>query len=70
MTRNMGTLDRTIRLLAGIGLLGLYGAVEPPLRYLTLIGLVFLGTALLGNCPAYTLFGWNTCRTSRPGAGG
>jgi len=58
----MGTVDRTIRLLAGIGLLGLYGALAPPLRYVTLIGLVFLGTAITGNCPIYTLFGWKTCR--------
>jgi hypothetical protein len=41
-----------------------------PLRYFTLIGLVFLGTALLGHCPAYTLFGWNTCRNIRPRVGG
>ena len=62
MVRNMGTLDRTIRLLAGIGLLGLYGALEAPLKYFTLIGLVFLGTAITGVCPLYSVFGWRTCK--------
>ena len=56
MPRNLGTLDRVARVLIGILILGLYGALEPPLRYLTLIGLVPLGTGLLGNCPLYSLF--------------
>lgn len=60
MTRNVGTADRLIRLAAGILLLGLYGALEPPWRYLTLIGLVPVGTALTGNCPLYTLWGVST----------
>ena len=61
MQRNVGTLDRAIRLVIGIGILGLYGALDPPLRYVTLLGLIPLGTALLGNCPMYTLFGVSTC---------
>jgi len=62
MDRNVGTIDRIIRLVLGVVLLGLYGALEPPLRYLTLVGLIPLGTALLGNCPLYTLFGISTRR--------
>jgi hypothetical protein len=60
MPRNVGTLDRVARVLVGILILGLYGALEPPLRYLTLIGLVPLGTGLLGNCPLYRLLGIST----------
>ncbi len=63
MARNVGTLDRLVRLVLGIGLLGLYGALDPPLRYLTLLGLIPLGTALLGNCPIYTLLGFSTRRS-------
>ena len=51
MNRNVGTIDRIIRLVIGVMLLGLYGALEPPLRYFTLIGLDPLGTAILGHCP-------------------
>jgi hypothetical protein len=66
MARNIGVLDRVIRLVVGVMILGLYGALEPPLRYLTLIGLIPLGTALVGNCPLYTLFGIST-RTEHSG---
>jgi hypothetical protein len=60
--RNMGVVDRIIRLVIGVLLLGLYGALDPPLRYVTLLGLVFVGTALSGICPAYSLLGIRTCR--------
>ncbi len=66
MGRNVGTIDRIIRLVLGVMLLGLYGALEPPLRYLTLVGLIPLGTAILGSCPLYTLFGISTRRKNRP----
>jgi Protein of unknown function (DUF2892) len=59
MTRNMSTFDRVIRLIAGVVILGLYGALMPPWKYLTLIGLVPLGTALTGFCPLYAALGWN-----------
>ena len=62
MTRNVGRLDRAVRLVVGVMLLGLYGALEPPLRYFTLIGLLLVTTAFTGFCPAYTLLGISTCR--------
>jgi hypothetical protein len=62
MTRNVGRLDRAVRLVAGVMLLGLYGAIEPPLKYFTLIGLVLVTTAFSGFCPGYALFGLSTCR--------
>jgi hypothetical protein len=61
MVRNVGTLDRAIRLGIGILALGLFGALEPPLKYLTLLGLIPLGTGLTGNCPLYTFLGISTC---------
>lgn len=67
MKRNMGTLDRGIRLVIGILVLGLYGALDPPWKYLTLLGLIPLGTALTGVCPAYSLLGISTCRRSTEG---
>jgi hypothetical protein len=30
MLRNMGRIDRTVRLVLGIGLLGLFGVLPPP----------------------------------------
>jgi hypothetical protein len=58
----MGTADRIIRFIIGVGILGLYGALAAPWKYLTLVGLVPLGTALTGNCPIYSMLGISTCR--------
>jgi hypothetical protein len=69
MTRNMGLFDRAFRLVLGILVLGLYGALEPPFRYLTLLGLIPLGTALLGSCPMYTLLGISTASPRKPASG-
>lgn len=65
MTKNMATWDRALRLVLGIVVLGLYGALLPPWRYLTLIGLIPVGTALTGNCPLYTLVGVSSLRSDR-----
>ena len=62
MDRNVGILDRIIRAVIGIMLLGLYGALEAPLKYATLIGLIPLGTAILGSCPLYSMLGISTVR--------
>jgi hypothetical protein len=66
MDRNIGRFDRIIRAVIGILLLGLYGALEPPLRYVTLLGLIPLGTAILGSCPLYSMLGISTRRGHRP----
>jgi hypothetical protein len=56
MTKNVGRLDRAVRLIVGVMLLGLYGALDPPLKYFTLLGLVLVATAASGFCPLYALF--------------
>ncbi len=61
MQNNVGKVDRVLRLLAGVLLLGLYGALDAPWKYATLLGLVLVGTALSGTCPLYQLFGISTC---------
>jgi hypothetical protein len=53
MLRNLGTVERGVRIVAGLVILGLYGALDSPWKYLTLIGLVPLGTGLVGHCPVY-----------------
>lgn len=58
MVRNIGPLERAVRIVAGTVLLGLFGAVPAPWKYLTLVGLIPLGTGLLGHCPTYRGFAW------------
>lgn len=43
--------ERGLRLIVGIMMLGLHGALPEPWRYRTLVGLVPFGTALTGFCP-------------------
>jgi len=65
--RNCGTVDRVLRLVLGIGLLGLYGALDAPGRYVTLLGLPLIATAVTGFCPLYSLLGASTAgRRSKP----
>ena len=63
MTRNVGSIDRGLRIAAGLALLGL-GAFGP-LGWWGLIGLVPLATGLMSSCPAYSLLGVNTCPVTR-----
>jgi hypothetical protein len=59
---NVGKVDRVLRFLLGVALLGLYGALEAPWKYATLLGLVLIATAATGYCPLYRLTGLSTCK--------
>ena len=62
MERNECGPDRIVRFIAGVMLLGLYGALEAPWKYLSLTGLVLIATAMTGYCPLYSLVGFRTCK--------
>ncbi|MBI5768427.1 MAG: DUF2892 domain-containing protein [Verrucomicrobia bacterium] len=59
MKPNVGGIDRILRVLVGLGVLGAGFYFK---SWWGLIGLGPLGTAALGRCPAYLPFGLNTCR--------
>lgn len=61
MKANIGTADRVIRLLLAVGLFSLFFILSGDQKWLGLIGIVPLGTALMQWCPLYTLFGIRTC---------
>ena len=62
MNKNVGTLDRALRIIFGLALIALAatGTVGP----WGWIGVVPLGTGLFSWCPAYTLFGIKTCKAA------
>lgn len=62
MQKNVGSVDKIVRIVLGLGLLSLLFLLEAPMKYLGLIGIVPLLTSLMGWCPLYTLLGVNTCR--------
>lgn len=60
MTSNVGSIDRALRILLGLGLISIvFIGPQTPWGW---IGVVPLMTALLGWCPAYTLLGIKTCK--------
>jgi hypothetical protein len=59
MTQNVGSIDRTIRVIAGLALLSLI--VIGPKTWWGLVGLVPLATAAMGWCPPYAMLGIRTC---------
>lgn len=56
---NVGGIDRIVRILAGLALLGL--TLTGAIGAWGWIGLVPLATGLMGSCPAYRLIGLDTC---------
>lgn len=59
---NVGTIDRLVRIIAGLVLLALFFLYpDASWRYFALIGIVPLATGLLSTCPLYSLFGLSTC---------
>ena len=59
MSKNVGTIDRVLRIVAGLVLIGL--AVTGVIGWWGWIGVIPLATALIGWCPAYALFGIKSC---------
>jgi hypothetical protein len=63
MKVNVGSIDRVVRILAGLVLIGLAAAgTIGPWGY---IGILPLLTGFLRICPAYSLLGINTCATGK-----
>ncbi len=60
MKKNIGSTDRTIRIVAGIVLLLILIFVQSGFRFVGLLGIVLLATAFIGTCPLYLPFGINT----------
>ncbi len=60
---NEGTIDRSIRVLAGLAILSL--AFVGPRTALGYLGVVPLLTGLIGFCPLYRVLGISTCPVPR-----
>jgi len=65
MSKNVGAIDRVIRVVLGLVLIAYaipLGFAETGWNWVGWIGIVPLATALIGFCPAYTLLGLSTCK--------
>lgn len=63
MKCNEGGIDRGLRVVAGLALIGL--TVTETIGAWGWIGVVPLLTGIVGFCPAYTILGMNTCSTEK-----
>lgn len=60
---NEGTIDRIVRVVAGVVILSLaFVGPHTPLGYL---GIIPLATGLIGFCPLYRVLGFSTCPMKR-----
>jgi len=59
MKANVGGIDRILRLVLGLVLIGL--TLSGTIGVWGWLGLVLVGTAAIGFCPLYPLIGLNTC---------
>ncbi|MFD0668220.1 YgaP family membrane protein [Ramlibacter sp. MAHUQ-53] len=61
MNRNVGGIDRILRIVIGLGLVA--AAATGAIGAWGWLGLLPLATGLVGWCPPYGLLGINTCKT-------
>lgn len=66
MKKNVGSIDRIIRLVAAFVIVGLLVSKTIAISsilgiVLTIVAIIFGGTALVSSCPLYSLVGLSTC---------
>ena len=64
MQKNVGhPVDKTVRIIIGVVLLGLVIYLEGNIRWIGLIGVIPILTVVYGWCPGWAVLGINTCKT-------
>lgn len=63
MTKNVGGIDRILRIVVGLALIA--AAATGSIGLWGYIGVVPLLTGLMGWCPPYTMLGFNTCSVKK-----
>lgn len=61
MNRNVGNIERVIRIVVGLALTSM--AFIEPRNYWFLLGLIPLATGLVGWCPPYYVLGFSTAKS-------
>ena len=65
MKANVGGIDRGLRIVAGLVLIAL--AATGTVGWWGWLGVLPLATGLIGWCPPYAIFGFNTCAMKKQG---
>ncbi len=67
MIKNVGTIDRVVRIVVGLAMLAYalkLGMPETGWNWVGWIGVVPLLTAIVGVCPLYSILGVSSCSTA------
>ncbi|MDA3846340.1 MAG: DUF2892 domain-containing protein [Vallitaleaceae bacterium] len=62
--KNVGVLDKRIRIVLGILVLSLFFFLDGGWRWISLLGVVFILTGIINFCPLYLPFKINTRKKS------
>lgn len=62
MEQNVGTIDRVVRIVLGLLILGLFFVLDEGTRWWALLGIIPLATGLVAWCPLYRVLGISTDR--------
>lgn len=65
MEKNVGTTERTFRIIIGCAILPLFFLIDGPLRWLGLIGIIPIVTGIMRWCPAWFVLGIRTGDTKK-----
>ena len=65
MEKNIGNVDKVIRIIIGVALLSLVFLVQGNARWWGLIGIAPIVTVVMGWCPGYSLIGVSTCKSGK-----
>lgn len=60
MKKNVGQIDRIIRIVLGLGVLSLFFVLDGGAKWVSLLGIVFIATGIVSFCPLYLPFGIST----------
>ncbi len=61
MIKNVGTIDRVLRVVLGVAVLSLLFLLNGPAHWVGLAGIVLIVTGTFSFCPLYRLTGLSTC---------
>jgi len=65
MKKNMGTVDKAVRIIIALVIAGLYygGVISGTVGIVLLVfATIFILTSLISFCPLYSIFGISTCK--------
>ncbi|MDO8251060.1 MAG: DUF2892 domain-containing protein [Rhodoferax sp.] len=65
MKSNVGGIDRILRIVLGLVLIGL--TLSGSIGVWGWLGIVPLATGVIGWCPPYAMLGWSTCSMKKSG---